>query len=89
MPNQHGAWVMLLIPFLFGMFAANPVWLHTLLFLGWLLVYLFSYPFLKWIRTGKFQLYGRPMLLYGSLLIPTGVAYSMMIACSVLAVYAI
>jgi hypothetical protein len=73
-PNQHGAWAMLLIPFLFGMFAAKPVWLHALLFLGWLLVYLFSFPFLQWLRTGKTRIYGRPMLLYGGLLIPTGIA---------------
>ncbi|GAB7388152.1 YwiC-like family protein [Bacillaceae bacterium] len=73
-PHQHGAWVMLLIPFLFGMFAAKPVWLHALLILGWLLAYLFSYAFLQWIRTRKKQIYGRPLLLYGGLLIPTAVA---------------
>ncbi|UFJ41757.1 YwiC-like family protein [Brevibacillus humidisoli] len=74
LPNQHGAWAMLIIPFLFGMIAAKPVWLHAPLFLVWLLVYLFSYPFLQWIRTGRTALYGTPMLLYGSLLIPSGVA---------------
>ncbi|MDN4071100.1 YwiC-like family protein [Paenibacillus vini] len=72
-PNQHGAWAMLLIPFLFGMFAAKPNWVHGLLFLGWLLVYLFSFPFLQWIRTQKWQVYGKPMLLYGGLLIPVAV----------------
>ncbi|KIL41686.1 hypothetical protein SD70_06150 [Gordoniibacillus kamchatkensis] len=71
-PGQHGAWAMLLIPFLFGMFAAKPVPLHALLFVCWLLVYLFSYPLLQWIRTGKRQVYGKPMLVYGSLLVPTG-----------------
>jgi hypothetical protein len=71
-PNQHGAWAMLLIPFLFGMFAAKPVWLHVLLFLGWLLAYLFSYAFLQWLRTKKTTIYRRPMQVYGSLLIPIG-----------------
>jgi len=73
LPAQHGAWAMLFIPFLFGMFASKPVWLHALLFLGWLLVYLFSYPFFQWLRTKKKKMYVRPMQLYGGLLIPTGV----------------
>lgn len=72
-PNQHGAWAMLVMPFLFGMFASKPVWLHAPLFLGWLLVYLFSYPFLQWLRTKKKRTYIGPMRLYGGLLIPTGV----------------
>ncbi|WP_126428125.1 YwiC-like family protein [Brevibacillus marinus] len=74
LPRQHGAWAMLLIPFLFGMFAAKPVWQHALLFLGWLLAYLFVYAFLQWVRTGQIRLYGRPLLLYGALLMPTGAA---------------
>lgn len=71
-PNQHGAWAMLLLPFGFGMLAAKPVWMHALLFLGWLLAYLFSYPFFQWMRTKKIRLYGKPMLVYGGLLIPVG-----------------
>jgi hypothetical protein len=77
-PNQHGAWAMLIIPFLFGMFASKPVWLHLLLFLGWLLAYLFSYAFLQWIRTGKTALYKKTMLLYGGLLVPDAVALAVL-----------
>ncbi len=73
-PNQHGAWAMLLIPFLFGMFAAKPSWVHALLFLGWLLVYLFSFPFLQWARTKKLQVYGKPMVLYGVILVPVAIS---------------
>ncbi|MEF2965780.1 YwiC-like family protein [Paenibacillus sp. M1] len=69
-PKQHGAWAMLAVPFLSGMFASNPTWSHALLFAGWMLVYLFSYPFLQWIRTKKTKNYKNPMLLYGGLLIP-------------------
>lgn len=69
-PKQHGAWAMLIIPFLLGMFASRPGRLHILLFAGWLLVYLFTFPLLQWIRTKKTSLYGKPMLLYGGLLIP-------------------
>ncbi|WP_334074449.1 MULTISPECIES: YwiC-like family protein [Paenibacillus] len=77
-PKQHGAWAMLIIPFLLGMFASGPGWLHGLLFIGWLLVYLFTFPLLQWIRTGKTRLYGKPMLLFGGLLIPVAVALIML-----------
>jgi len=72
-PNQHGAWAMLVIPFLFGMFAAGPVLLHLLLFAVWLLAFLFSNAFLQWVRTRKLQIYGGPMTVYGSLLAAAGV----------------
>ena len=75
-PHEHGGWAMVSVPFLFGMLAGNPQWMHGLLFLAWLLLYLSSYPFLQsvkktanrghWIRWG---------VLYGSIaivcLIPT------------------
>ncbi|WP_435920930.1 YwiC-like family protein [Paenibacillus sp. DYY-L-2] len=70
LPKQHGAWAMLLIPFLSGMFAAQPKWIHALLFAGWLLVYLFSFPLLQLIRTKKKQLYAKPVFFYAALLIP-------------------
>lgn len=71
-PNQHGAWAMLIIPFLFGMFAAEVRLMHALLFAVWLLIYLFSYPFLQWIRTNNRKRFIRPLLLYGSLLVVFG-----------------
>lgn len=71
-PNQHGAWAMLIIPFLFGMFAAEARLMHALLFAVWLLIYLFSYPLLQWIRTRNRKRFSRPLLLYGSLLVVFG-----------------
>jgi len=71
-PNQHGAWAMLVIPFLLGMFAADAKLLHLLLFAGWLLVYLFTFPLLQGIRTRKWRIYGKPLLFYGCLLLPVG-----------------
>jgi hypothetical protein len=73
-PQQHGAWAMLILPFLFGMFAARPGPLHLLLFAVWLLSYLSAYPLLQWIRTGRRRAYQRPVLLYGSLLAAAGAA---------------
>lgn len=43
-PNQHGAWAMLLIPFLLGTVKGGPVFWHIPLFLGWLFLYLTVYP---------------------------------------------
>lgn len=70
LPKQHGAWAMLLIPFLSGMFAGQPKWTHALLFAGWLLVYLFSFPMLQLIRTKKKQIYAKPVQFYAALLAP-------------------
>ena len=73
-PKQHGAWAMQVLPFLFGMFAAGPKPIHGLLFLGWLCAYLFSYPLLQWLRTGKKRVYQTPTFLYGGVLFVIGAA---------------
>lgn len=73
-PNQHGAWAMLVVPFLFGMIAGGAVWLHLLLFAFWLIAYLFTFPFLQWIKTRRLHVYGKPMIVYGVLFAGTGLA---------------
>lgn len=65
---------MLVVPFLFGMFVAEAVWLHLLLFAVWLLSYLFTFPFLQWVKTKRLNVYGQPMLVYGVLFIIAGLA---------------
>lgn len=52
-PKQHGAWAMLLIPFLFGVFLGQPKWGHLLLFIGWFFLYIGSYAFLNALKTKK------------------------------------
>lgn len=49
-PKQHGAWAMLIVPFGLGMAASQPVFSHIPLFLGWLLIYLSSYPLLMVLK---------------------------------------
>jgi hypothetical protein len=49
-PHEHGGWAMVSVPFVFGMFAGNPQWVHILLFLAWLFLYLASYPFLQAVK---------------------------------------
>ncbi|MGW5731552.1 MULTISPECIES: YwiC-like family protein [Streptomyces] len=50
LPNQHGAWAMLVVPFLAGMFLGGPTAWHALLLLAWLLGYLASYHAQQWLR---------------------------------------
>lgn len=69
-PNQHGAWAMLVLPFLFGLTASQALWLHIPLFLCWLLLYLFSFPLLQWVKTKRPDRYRKPIILYASLLLP-------------------
>ncbi|MNO38684.1 hypothetical protein D3C76_287920 [compost metagenome] len=69
-PNQHGAWAMLIIPFLFGIVASEPGPIHILLFTCWLIIYLLMFALLQWIRTGKAKYYRTPVLVYSLLLIP-------------------
>lgn len=46
LPKQHGAWAMLLMPFLLGIILGEPTWLHIPAFIGWLMLYLATYPLL-------------------------------------------
>lgn len=45
--NQHGAIVMALMPFLYGMLLSTPIWQHLFLLLAWFALYLMTYPFLN------------------------------------------
>ena len=45
--NQHGAIVMALLPFFYGMLLGEPVWAHVFLLLAWFSLYLMTYPFLN------------------------------------------
>lgn len=46
-PHEHGGWAMVSVPFIFGMMAGHPQWMHLPLFLAWLFLYMASYPFLQ------------------------------------------
>lgn len=72
-PNQHGAWAMLILPFLLGIAASSGQIIHIPLFVCWLLIYLFSFPLLQWVKTGKSERYIGPMKVYGILLLPLSI----------------
>ncbi|MFG3283061.1 YwiC-like family protein [Streptomyces sp. NPDC048111] len=50
LPNQHGAWAMLAVPFLAGTFLGRPRWAHLPLLATWLLGYLAVYHGQQWLR---------------------------------------
>lgn len=53
MPKQHGAWAMLIVPFMLGVAAGTPSVWHVPLFIGWLLLYLSSYPLLMVMKNKR------------------------------------
>lgn len=61
---------MLVMPFICGLSVAGVSAYHALLFSAWLVLYLFSFPLLLWIKTGKTSRYRKPTWIYGILLLP-------------------
>lgn len=57
LPKQHGAWAMLIIPFWLGVVATELVWQHVPFFLGWILLYLATYPILLLFKKKKLRYY--------------------------------
>ena len=62
--NQHGAIFMALVPFIYGMLLANPVWAHVFLLLGWFSLYLMTYPFLNLFKGKNLELYKKWSVIY-------------------------
>lgn len=52
-PREHGAWAMLVVPYLLGMLASNLNWLHLPFFIGIIVFYFASGPFLTIVRKPK------------------------------------
>ena len=55
--NQHGAIVMALMPFLYGMLLGRPIWQHVFFLLAWFSLYLMTYPFLNLFKGRNLELY--------------------------------
>lgn len=64
LPQQHGAWAMLIIPFWLGVAASEFMWQHIPFFLGWTLVYLGTYPFLLLCKGKKISFHRKWTLIY-------------------------
>lgn len=64
LPKQHGAWAMLIIPFWLGAAASEIIWQHVPFFIGWLLLYLATYPLLLIFKKKKIPFYRKWALIY-------------------------
>jgi hypothetical protein len=70
LPPQHGAWAMLLLPFLVGVACAGPVWLDVPLLLAWLGAYLLSYYALLVVKLRRIGRLAPQLALYGGITLP-------------------
>jgi hypothetical protein len=77
-PNQHGAWGMLASPFLVGMVAASPRWVHLPLVLLWFVGYFAFFAAGLWLKSGRRARYLPPVRAYGIAAIPLGIAVLVM-----------
>lgn len=64
-PQQHGAWAMLLVPFLAGVLRSHGSWLQMPLLGFWLVAYLAFQATGLWVRSRFKRRYRAPVLAYG------------------------
>jgi hypothetical protein len=64
LPKQHGAWAMLILPFWLGVIDGGFLWQHIPFFIGWLLLYLATYPMLLLVKKKKPLFYIKWTLIY-------------------------
>ncbi|MFJ6700381.1 YwiC-like family protein [Streptomyces sp. NPDC091272] len=79
-PDQHGAWAMLVVPFAAGTFLGDPSWLHLPLFVCWLLAYVTAFHLQQYVRLRRLSRnpraagrHVRPLITFGAVLAVVGV----------------
>lgn len=76
LPNQHGAWAMLVAPVVAGAFAAGPDWRHLQLLAAWLAAYCLNFylglTVKSWRRADRWRRYRSQQLFYGGLALGLG-----------------
>lgn len=75
-PPQHGAWAMLVVPWLAGVLVTSFRWPHLVLLAAWVAGYLLSYYAMQAVKTRRLRrfraqslVYGAPTALFGGLLV--------------------
>lgn len=71
-PNQHGAWAMLMVPFTVGVLDTGPRWQHLALLCAWLVGYLVFFATGLWLRSRCKRRYWPPVRAYGALTVVFG-----------------
>ena len=65
-PPQHGAWAMLIVPYLAGLIAVGFTWPHLPLLVAWLAGYPLSYFALLAVKTRRFARFRPQILTFGT-----------------------
>lgn len=73
LPPQHGAWAMLLVPYVAGVALAGPRWVQLPLLVAWLGGYLLSYYVFQAVKTRRPHRVRRQLLGYAGLTAPAAV----------------
>ncbi|MEV5412122.1 YwiC-like family protein [Thermopolyspora sp. NPDC052614] len=71
-PPQHGAWAMLLVPYLAGLLTTGFTWVQLPLLIAWLGGYLLSYFALLAVKTRRVSRFRPQLLTYGLVALATG-----------------
>ena len=71
-PDQHGAWAMLTLPVVAGVWLGGPGWVHLALGAFWLVGYLAFYAAGRWLRSRRRRRELPPVLAYGTATLPLG-----------------
>lgn len=73
-PDQHGAWAMLTLPVVAGVWLVGPAPVHLLLAGFWFVGYLAFYALGRWLRSRRKPLERTPLLVYTAVAAPLGLA---------------
>lgn len=69
-PPQHGAWAMLLLPYVVGVTLAGPQWPHLPLLVAWLAGYLLSYYVFQAVKTRRPRRFAEQLWAYALVTAP-------------------
>jgi hypothetical protein len=72
-PNQHGAWAMLVLPLTAGIWLTGPAWVHLPLALFWVVGYLAFHAAGRWLRSRHRSRQLVPLVVYGAVAAILGV----------------
>lgn len=70
LPPQHGAWAMLVVPYLVGVLCAGPSWTQLPLLVAWLGGYLLSYYVFLAVKTRRPSRAVAQVLVYSAVTVP-------------------
>ncbi len=72
-PPQHGAWAMLLVPYVAAVAVAGFRWPDAPLLGAWLAGYLLSYQVFLAVKARRWRRYRTPIVVYAGIAVPLGV----------------